>query len=310
MSAFWYAEPSQGLWISVQAVWVEGNDLRAFQNIPMAGFGAKAPAPVGESLERCFRAQRWCYHIVSGLNGLPTVCLKVSHNDRDQLITAFACTLPSDPLMDELMPLRLNREAAGGADAAPCTVRGLHSYFKLTVLKKKKEKKSVQTWGYVWVKPPKACMCKHSLPAPSPVSCHLCAKQVCPKDRLVPEPSVARGGALMRHRSGHAQQSEASPGLPSRWRLHNAVLTLDRNAALFTAHTQRHMRGPVTFTWKVFSQSGPQTSLTTMNWPVKPSPVKEVVEEEEKNRTWGMSKLKSFVFLTSIKESEEWGCCQ
>lgn len=83
MSAFWYAEPSQGLWISVQAVWVEGNDLRAFQNIPMAGFGAKALAPVGESLERCFRAQLWCYHIVSGLNGLPTVCLKGSHNDRD-----------------------------------------------------------------------------------------------------------------------------------------------------------------------------------------------------------------------------------
>lgn len=120
------------------------------------------------------------------------------------------------------------------------------------------------------------------LPVPSPVSCHLCAKQVCPKDRLVPEPSVARGGALMRRHSGHAPRSEASPGLPSWWRSHNAVLTLGRNAALFTAHTQRHMHGPVTFTWKVFSQSGPQTSLTTMNWPVKPSPVKEVEEAEKK----------------------------
>lgn len=53
----------------------------------LAGFGAKAPALIGESLARCFRAQCWCYHIVSSLNGLPTVCLKGSHNDRDQLIT-------------------------------------------------------------------------------------------------------------------------------------------------------------------------------------------------------------------------------
>lgn len=75
-------------------MWAEGNDLLAFQNIPVAGFGARAPALIGESLERCFRAQWRCYHIVSGLNGLPTVCLKGSHNDRDQLITASAtrCT--------------------------------------------------------------------------------------------------------------------------------------------------------------------------------------------------------------------------
>lgn len=53
----------------------------------LASFGARAPALIGESLERCFRAQCWCYHIVSSLNGLPTVCLKGSHNDRDQLIT-------------------------------------------------------------------------------------------------------------------------------------------------------------------------------------------------------------------------------
>lgn len=77
-----------------QAMWAEGNDLLAFQNIPVAGFGARALALIGESLERCFRAQWRCYHIVSGLNGLPTVCLKGSHNDRDQLITASAtrCT--------------------------------------------------------------------------------------------------------------------------------------------------------------------------------------------------------------------------
>lgn len=88
------SEPSRGPQILVRAMWAEGNDLLAFQNIPVAGFGARAPALIGESLERCFRAQWRCYHIVSGLNGLPTVCLKGSHNDRDQLITATAthCT--------------------------------------------------------------------------------------------------------------------------------------------------------------------------------------------------------------------------
>ena len=88
------SKPSRGLQISGRAMWAEGNDLLAFQNIPVAGFGARAPALIGESLERCFRAQWRCYHIVSGLNGLPTVCLKGSHNDRDQLITASAthCT--------------------------------------------------------------------------------------------------------------------------------------------------------------------------------------------------------------------------
>lgn len=69
-------------------MWAEGNDPPAFQNIPVVGFGARAPALIGESLERCFRAQWRCYHVVSGLNGLQTVCLKNSHNDRDQLITA------------------------------------------------------------------------------------------------------------------------------------------------------------------------------------------------------------------------------
>lgn len=88
------SEQSKGLQNLVRAVWAEGNDLPAFQNIPVAGFGARAPALIGESLERCFRAQWRCYHIVSGLNGLPTVCLKGSYNDRDQLITASAthCT--------------------------------------------------------------------------------------------------------------------------------------------------------------------------------------------------------------------------
>lgn len=77
-----------------RAMWAEGNDLPAFQNISVVGFGARAPALIGESLERCFRAQWRCYHVVSGLNGLQTVCLKNSHNDRDQVITAPAthCT--------------------------------------------------------------------------------------------------------------------------------------------------------------------------------------------------------------------------
>lgn len=73
--------------ILVQAMWTEGNDLLAFQNIPMAASGARAVALIGESLKRCFRAQWRCYHMVSGLNGLPIVCLKGFRNDRDKLIT-------------------------------------------------------------------------------------------------------------------------------------------------------------------------------------------------------------------------------
>lgn len=88
------SKPSEWLEILGQAMWVEGNDPLAFQNIPVAAFGARALALIGESLERCFRAQWRCYHIVSGLNGLPTVCLKGFHNDGDKLITASAtnCT--------------------------------------------------------------------------------------------------------------------------------------------------------------------------------------------------------------------------
>lgn len=41
--------------------------------------------------------------------------------------------------MDELMPLHLDRDAASSTDAAPRTVRGLHSCLKLAFLKKKKE---------------------------------------------------------------------------------------------------------------------------------------------------------------------------
>lgn len=74
-------------WILVQAMWTEGNDLLAFQNIPMPASGARAVALIGESLKRCFRAQWRCYHMVSGLNGLPIVCLKGFRNDRDKLIT-------------------------------------------------------------------------------------------------------------------------------------------------------------------------------------------------------------------------------
>jgi len=40
----------KGLQILVQAMWAAGNDLLAFQNIPVTGFGARAPALIGESL--------------------------------------------------------------------------------------------------------------------------------------------------------------------------------------------------------------------------------------------------------------------
>lgn len=61
----------------------------------MAGFGARAPALIGESLKRCFRAQWRCYPIVSGLNGLLTVCLKDSNNEWDQLISGSLHTAES-----------------------------------------------------------------------------------------------------------------------------------------------------------------------------------------------------------------------
>ena len=50
------------------------------------------------------------------------------------------------------------------------------------------------------------CMCKHSHLLPSPVSSHLCAKQVFPKDTLVPKHSAAMGGAPTCRRGVHAQQ--------------------------------------------------------------------------------------------------------
>lgn len=56
-------------------------------------------------------------------------------------------------------------------------------------------------------------------------------------------------------------------------------------SAIYCAHThtQRNICSATTFMWKVFSQSGLQTSLTTMRRPVKPTPVKEV-EGEKKTR--------------------------
>lgn len=103
----------------------EGNDLTAFQNIPLAGFGARAAALMGESSQRCFRAQWRCYHTVSGLNGLPTVCLKDSHNDRDQLITATLHTGLSDRLTLEQASLRLHKDMAVSGEGGVVGGRGL-----------------------------------------------------------------------------------------------------------------------------------------------------------------------------------------
>lgn len=65
---------------------VKGNDRTAFQNIP---FG-RPPPLIGKRFQERLRAQARCYHWVSTGNGLSTVCLKSSDNDRDQLITASA----------------------------------------------------------------------------------------------------------------------------------------------------------------------------------------------------------------------------
>lgn len=105
------------------------------------------------------------------------------------------------------------------------------------------------------------------------------------EDKLVPK-TERRRGRCSDLSAQHAQPTKVGVTLATfLTKITHAALKLGKNAVLFTArtHTQRNICSATTFMWKVFSQSGLQTSLTTMRRPVKPTPVKEV-EGEKKTR--------------------------
>lgn len=130
-------------------------------------------------------------------------------------------------------------------------------------------------------------MCKHSLPTlslPSPVPSHLCAKQVFPKDKLLPKQSAAMGGAPTCQHSMHTHKS--SPGYLSA--ITRTCLKLSKNAMQYTVHTEISVVLQPLCGRYFFSQSGLQASLTTMSRLVKPTPVEEVKREgEEKKKKSG-----------------------
>lgn len=131
-------------------------------------------------------------------------------------------------------------------------------------------------------------MCKHSLPTPSlpsPVSSHLRAKQVFPKTLWCQNRAPLR----------EVLQPVGTACTPNKGRCHLGYLTNCNYAwnyeagqecsAIYYTHkhtrTHRNICSATPFIWKVFSQSGLQTALTTMRRPVKPTPGEEVEGEEK-----------------------------
>lgn len=257
-----------------QAMWAEGNDLLAFQNIPTAEFEASALALIGESLARCFRAQWRCYHIISGLNGLPTVCLKGSRNDRDQLITAPATRRrePSDLLTDEQTPSHAYADISSYSGSLQHTqVEEWHwGFLDLDLCIKQKEKLTMRT-------------CANTVGPPLPIP--LLSLPTSLQNRyfqrtLVPRQSTATGGALAGQHSVHIEtKGRCHPGYLS---YNNYAKKLWSCASMTHTHkdTRWNFHSATPFMWKVFSQPGLQTSLTTMSRTVKSTP--EEGEGEEK----------------------------
>lgn len=129
-------------------------------------------------------------------------------------------------------------------------------------------------------------MCKHSPPTPSlpsPVSSHLCAKQVFPKtnwcqNRAPPWEVLRPVGTACT-----PNKSRCHPGYLSDNNYACSSEARQECSAIYCTHkhTHRNICSATTFMWKVFSQSGLQTSLTTMSRPVKLTPVKEVEGEKK-----------------------------
>lgn len=211
----------------------------SFPNIPAAGFEARAPALIGESLERCFRAQWRCYHIVSGLNGLPTVCLKDSHNDRDQLITASATHCPKSRqtlswmskclcafIQIWLLRMRVLQHTHTVSEPDLTCAKDFWVHIFCSALRMKKSLLSlhVQT------------QCANPIP---PLSClfpHLCKTNIS-KDSLVPKQSAAMGGTLnlLAHHS-HPTKAGVTPATFLTTTMHRALKLqkLGKTAKVFT----------------------------------------------------------------------------
>lgn len=130
-------------------------------------------------------------------------------------------------------------------------------------------------------------MCKHSRPTPShpsSVSSHLLAKQVFPKtlwcqDRAPPWEVLWQVSTVCtsKQKVGVTQGTFLTT-------ITQKTLKLCKHEKLLTTHTHKdtqwNFHSATPFMWKVFSQSGLQTSLTTMSRTVKSTP--EEVEGEEK----------------------------
>lgn len=254
-----------------QAMWAEGNDLLAFQNIPTAEFEASALALIGESLARCFRAQWRCYHIISGLNGLPTVCLKGSRNDRDQLITASATAAairPSHRWTNAIARLfryeQLQWESAAHAGWREALRFSGSSIYALS----KKKSWHVQTQS---AHPFPSLFCLFPPPCKTGISKELWCQDRAPPREVLWQVSTA---CTSNQKVGVTQGTFLT------------TITQKNSEVVQAWHTHTHkdtrwnFHSATPFMWKVFSRSGLQTSLTTMSRTVKSTP--EEGEGEEK----------------------------
>lgn len=140
-------------------------------------------------------------------------------------------------------------------------------------------------------------MCKHSPPTPylpAAVSSHLCAKQVFPKtlwcQNRAPPWEVLRPVG----RACTPSKGRCHPGYLSNNNYARSSEAGQECSAFYCTykHTYRNICSAAPFMWKVFSQSGLQTALTTMSRPVKSTLVEEV--QEEKKQGLGNVQTKAF----------------
>lgn len=256
------SEPSKGLRILVRTMWAEGNDLLAFQNIPVAGFGARAPALIGESLERCFRAQWRCYHIVSGLNGLPTVCLKGSHNDRDQLITASATHCTDSRQTLSWMNKRIYKHMGGKDGSLAARPHGQWASFTHELTNKSEALRfsgsTSSMYALIMKKKPIISTCANTVRLRHPS--HLLSLPTFVQNRYFQRHT----GAKTERRRGRCSDLSAQHAHPTKVGVTSATFLttvtqgprkLVSNTEVFTAHknTHRNICSATPFMWKVFS---------------------------------------------------------
>lgn len=134
---------------------------------------------------------------------------------------------------------------------------------------------------------------QYTSPIP-PLSClfPLLCKTNISKDSLVPKQSAAMGGTLnLLAQHSHPTKAGVTRATFLKAITHGALKLLKTGQdckAIYTniinkKHTHRNIHSDTPFMWKVFSQSGLQTDLTTMSRSVKPTPGEEVEREEKQS---------------------------